>query len=150
MNNHHTALHAAEREALEARLGLRIAGRLSETAEELPADLSERLRFAREQALARRKRGPETAAEPVVVGAGSSAALASGMGRRSGSSWWWSLASLLPVALLLAGLFFIERLHEQRQAEDAAEIDSALLADDLPPDAYADPGFAEFLKARQP
>jgi hypothetical protein len=28
----------------------------------------------------------------------------------------------------------------------AAEIDSALLADDLPPKAYSDAGFVEFLK----
>jgi hypothetical protein len=30
------------------------------------------------------------------------------------------------------------------------QIDSALLADDLPPEAYADPGFVAFLKLRQP
>ena len=28
----------------------------------------------------------------------------------------------------------------------AAEIDALLLSDDLPPGAYADPGFVEFLK----
>jgi hypothetical protein len=33
-------------------------------------------------------------------------------------------------------------------AQDLAEIDSAILADDLPPAAYTDPGFAQFLKNR--
>ena len=32
------------------------------------------------------------------------------------------------------------------QIRDAAEVDSALLADDLPPEAYSDPGFAEYLE----
>ena len=32
----------------------------------------------------------------------------------------------------------------------AAEVDAALLADDLPPEAYTDPGFGEFLKAPPP
>ena len=33
-----------------------------------------------------------------------------------------------------------ERLNE------VAEVDAALLTDDLPPEAYADPGFMQFLK----
>ncbi|WKB52737.1 DUF3619 family protein [Eleftheria terrae] len=151
MNTPTTVVHAAEQEALEARFGHRVGARLSESCEQLPADLNERLRFAREQAVARRKRpapAPATAAV-VLPHHGGAAALAGGSDPR-GRPWWWSLASLLPVAVLLAGLVLIERLHEQRQAEEAAEIDSALLADDLPPDAYADPGFAEFLKAPQP
>jgi hypothetical protein len=32
------------------------------------------------------------------------------------------------------------------RANELAEIDSALLIDDLPPAAYADPGFLQFLK----
>jgi hypothetical protein len=34
----------------------------------------------------------------------------------------------------------------QEQVDAAAEIDAALLADDLPPAAYSDPGFLAFLK----
>jgi hypothetical protein len=32
------------------------------------------------------------------------------------------------------------------RANELAEVDSALLIDDLPPAAYADPGFLQFLK----
>jgi len=35
-------------------------------------------------------------------------------------------------------------------ARAAAAVDAALLADDLPPAAYADPGFVAFLKLQQP
>ena len=41
-----------ERDTQMARFGLRVAADLSEHAEQLPADISERLRFAREKALA--------------------------------------------------------------------------------------------------
>jgi hypothetical protein len=35
-----------------------------------------------------------------------------------------------------------------QRARELAEIDVAILVDDLPPDAYADPGFSQFLKVR--
>ena len=53
------------------------------------------------------------------------------------------------MALLLAGLLLIDRHYTQAQIEAAAEVDAALLADDLPPEAYRDPGFAEFLKGER-
>jgi hypothetical protein len=39
------------------------------------------------------------------------------------------------------------RSHTQEQIRTAAEIDAALLGDALPPAAYTDPGFAEYLAA---
>ena len=50
-------------------------------------------------------------------------------------------------AMLFAGLFYIHDAYVERQLHEVADIDAALLADDLPPQAYADPGFAAFLKA---
>ncbi len=66
------------------------------------------------------------------------------LGRRPG--WWFRIASVMPVVALVVGLFVIDQLHDSEQSAAAAEIDSALLADDLPPDAYADSGFVQFLK----
>jgi hypothetical protein len=37
--------------------------------------------------------------------------------------------------------------HNDQTAFELAEVDSALLVDDLPPQAYADPGFAHFMKS---
>lgn len=135
-------------EGLEARFGARVAARLGERLQQTPPDVSERLRVAREQAverarLARRQTSTSlaTAGGSVVVGSGPSAALADRPG------WGVKFASFLPLLLLVAGLVAIDRLHTRAQIHAAAEVDAALLADDLPPDAYTDPGFAEYLKS---
>lgn len=139
MKNSNIALHATGRHALEARIGLRIAARLSERAEQIEPDVSERLRFARETAL-ERARAARTAERTVSFGAGSAAVLG------GGSSWWMRFAAVLPVVALAAGLVLIQYWHTQAQIETAAEVDADLLADDLPPAAYSDDGFVEFLK----
>lgn len=135
----------AERDALAARFALRVGSALTERTAELPPDIGERLRFAREQALAR-ARVARTAAVPakeaVVLGSGPLASLGA-----SGSGWWISMGSVLPLIALVAGLLLIKNWHESNQIAAAAEIDASLLADDLPPSAYSDPGFVEFLKA---
>jgi hypothetical protein len=45
-----------------------------------------------------------------------------------------------------AGLIVITTLQEDNRTDELAEVDAALLTDDLPPAAYTDPGFAQFLK----
>jgi hypothetical protein len=79
----------------------------------------------------------------VVAVTGSGAAVLGGGG------WWLKLGSALPILALAAGLFLIQHLHTQAQIEAAAQIDVELLADDLPPEAYNDAGFVEFLKNPQ-
>lgn len=144
-NSNHTS---RDLDALQARFALRVAARLSESATTVPHDVSERLRVARDQALARarERRSVEVRTSPSVqvLGSGRSAVL--GLG---GSPWWLKLASLVPLVMLVVGLSVIEDLHSRSQIDAAAEIDSALLADSLPPDAYRDPGFVEFLKTAQ-
>lgn len=138
--------HVSHREGLEARFGVRVAAMLGERLERTPPDITERLRVAREQALerarqARRQPQLAVAGAPVVVGRGPSAALADRPG------WGLRFASVVPLLLLVAGFVAIDRLHERAQIQAAAEVDAELLADDLPPDAYTDPGFAEYLKS---
>jgi hypothetical protein len=142
------------REVLQERFARRVAAALTaQQAAEPRHDIEERLRVAREQALARQPRAralPQTAGAEVVVGTrGGSAALGGGKSPSS-SPWWLRVSSLLPLGLLLAGLMLIDRHYTRAQIEAAAEVDAALLTDDLPPDAYRDPGFAEFLKRERP
>lgn len=139
MKNSNIALHATGRDALEARIGLRVAARLSQRADELPADIGERLRFAREKAL-ERARAVRTAEQTVPLSGGAAAVLGHGPGL------WMRFASVLPVVALAAGLVLIQYWHDQAQIETAADVDVDLLADDLPPAAYSDAGFVEFLK----
>lgn len=128
-------------DALEARFAHRVAARLSEGAQAPGPDVSERLRFAREQALERARAARATVAEPAPVLVGHRGVVAFGGG------WWVKVASVLPLVALAAGLFLIEHLHTEAQISSAAEIDAELLSDDLPPGAYTDAGFAEFLKS---
>ena len=137
--------HAPDADGLEARFGVRVAAMLGERAGSTAPDITERLRFAREQALARavasrRQVQLATAPAAVVVGRGRSATLAEHLG------WWFKLASAAPLAMLVLGLVAIEHVHDRAQIAAVAEVDAALLADDLPPTAYSDPGFAEYLK----
>jgi hypothetical protein len=137
------------------RFGLRVAAVLS--AEPLAHDISERLRVARQQAVAQRKKelasvfSPAAAASgTIIVQGGGEAALG---GRSPGlddePGLWTRIASFLPLLALVVGLVAIHFHQNERRANELAEIDAALLADDLPPAAYADPGFVQFLKANQ-
>lgn len=120
----------------------RITARLTEGADDLPHDITERLRVARQQAVERARQLRKLSAAPSWQVQGNGSAAMSGP-----PSWWLRLASLVPLALLLVGLFVIQRTYLEQQISAAAEIDEAILTDDLPPQAYSDPGFAEFLKS---
>ena len=56
------------------------------------------------------------------------------------------MTAIVPMVALVGGLYLIGHFHAREQIAAAAEVDAALLADDLPPAAYSDPGFVEFLK----
>lgn len=132
-------------EALELRFAARLTAGLTERAAAAPHDISERLRFAREKAVAH--------AREIRLGSTSLAVLSAGRGSAvlgGPPGWWHRVASILPLIVLAAGLLLINERVAQEQVQAAAEIDAVLLADDLPPEAYTDPGFAEFLKTPQP
>ena len=136
-------------EVLEDRFGLRIAAALTDRQQLQPRhDIDERLRFAREQALARARELRKATHASAAVAVGTSAALLPESG--GATPWWLRLSSLVPLAVLAAGLLLIDRHYEQAQINAAVEVDTALLADDLPPEAYRDPGFLEFLKTTRP
>ena len=132
-------IHGPAREAIESRFARHIAARLSEGAENVSPEIGERLRFARENAVAA-ARAARSGVE--VQGSGGGAALL-GFSR---SPWWQRIASVLPLAALIGGLVLIEDWQTRSQISVAAEVDAALLGDDLPINAYRDPGFVEFLK----
>ena len=103
------------------------------------AAILERLRAARERALAARKPQSEPAHAwlrgPVI-------SLVGGFGGFSG----FSLSVLLPSALLVAGLISIYSWQQEKRAADVEELDAQLLTADLPIDAYLDRGFEAWLK----
>jgi hypothetical protein len=146
--SHMMTYHDIETQALLSRFALRVAARLSEQCELPQHDVSERLRFARERAIDLARAQRIASATPVLQAAGGGAAvLMLGASMRSPSRWFVRFASVLPLLALVAGLVLIQNQHVRARIAAAAEIDFDLLSDELPPMAYGDPGFLEFLKA---
>ena len=130
-------------EIFQDRFGLKVAARLSEGVADLPHDISERLRASRVGALAHRKI-VRTRTAATVVSSGAAAALTFG---DEGLSWWSRIASALPLIALVAGLIAVNVVQNDSRAIEVAEVDTALLTDALPPAAYTDPGFLQFLNS---
>jgi hypothetical protein len=98
---------------------------------------AEKLRGARELALSRQR--PEPA--PVVAWADNV----------FGNGWGWAGLSarvILPAAVLIVAVAGIYNWQEKQRLAEIVEIDSQLLTDDLPIDAYLDRGFENWLKKR--
>lgn len=135
---------AADLEHLETRVAKHMAALLNEASHEPGHAVSERLRVAREQALAlARENRAQTAT--TVHASGGAAVLGGWFG--GPRAWFPRLAFALPVVALAAGLLVIDQMHDKAQIEATADVDLALLSDDVPPGAYSDAGFAAYLRA---
>lgn len=126
--------------------GMAVAARLSEGAELLPHDFNERLRAARARAVSQRKLAQVIQVAQVVSVSGGEATLQWG-GVQEG--FWNRLASLLPLLALVVGLITIAVLQDELRAREVAEVDAELLTNELPPSAYVDPGFAQYLRVNK-
>ena len=131
--------------SIQDRFGLKLAARLSQSTDALPHDVSERLRAARMQAMDKYKQVKMVTASALQSNGGA-ATLSFG---DEDSGLWRRVASIIPLLALVVGLVGIQMLDNDNRAKELAEIDSAILTDDLPPAAYTDPGFTQFLKARR-
>lgn len=123
------------------RMGLALARQLDTEPAPLPHEIRERLRVARLQALQAQKQAwPLRAAQLQVNGT----LVLAGTGTGRPHRWPW-LAALVPLLVMLVALdMLISEAHDER-ISDIARIDAALLSDDIPPSAYVDPGFMQFL-----
>ena len=121
------------------QFGRTTAALLRQGTQSLPAGIKDRLYAARQKALSVRKR------EKIQV---QTHILASSAGNWSSSSnpIWDTLGWVAPLMVLVFGLIGIAQWQEDSRINDIAEVDAALLTDDVPPDAYADTGFMNFLK----
>lgn len=143
-----TQLQTPAMQSAQDRFARKLTARLSEGSATLPHDISERLRIARMQALAHRKQVVMRSATVVASQGGSTATLTlGGQDGNDNPNWWARVAAALPLLALVAGLLTIYVVQNDLRADELAEVDTALLTDDLPTAAYTDPGFVEFLKA---
>lgn len=117
----------------ELKFAYRIRQVLSQGTDRLDRKTAIRLYEARQQALARQK---------VAVGGLSLA----GFGQFASEALPTYARTLIAAFALLAGVVFTYYWNNFEQAAENAEIDSALLSDDLPPAAYLDKGFQAWLE----
>ena len=137
-----TSLNHDQQQLVQDRYGLQLAARLSDAIDALPYDISERLRAARVRALGARTLAFRQTARSVSR-SGGAASLTFG---DEHLNWWNRVAAVVPLLVLVFGLVVISVVTNDKRANELAEIDAALLIDDLPPAAYVDPGFSQFLK----
>ena len=139
-----TSIRNSNRQQAELEFARRLTAGLGGHNPRVPADIERRLSASRWQAVEAATRARRLKAMTAA------ASLASASGHVSLTPWWARFASLVPALALTLGLIAIDQMNLMQRIEAAAEIDAALLADDLPPAAYADPGFAEFMKQPRP
>ena len=125
------------------RLGQQLSAKLSTASLDLGHDISERLRIARQLAL--KSRPPVVIMQRRMAGSVQSQGTLTGT-PEEGLNLWSIFASALPLLALVLGLLVLQDMQSDDVTSDIARIDAALLTDELPPDAYTDPGFVQFLK----
>jgi len=140
-----TAASSATDEAAFA-YGVRRA--LDEQVARLPAGTLQRLGEARKLAVARKK--PESAVHVVAaqqrlagVGFG-----ATGNPFNDSLSWLVRVGIIIPLLVLIVGAFGIYKYEEARRIDELADLDAAVLSDELPLNAYLDHGFDTYLNKR--
>ena len=124
-------------------LGKRLATMLDDDTD-LSYEVTERLRAARTRALSLRRIAQPKLQTAQEIQSQNGLAL---LKFPKQTQWFFqTFGSLIPLLGLIAGLVLIHEFHNDQTALELAEIDSALLIDDLPPNAYTDPSFLDYLK----
>jgi len=137
----------SSQETKELEFARQVRRALDENAASIPPATVDRLAAARRAALARKK--PETVSAPVFAPALAGAGLPGGMShgelpqRRRSPLRRFALA--WPLAALVVSLVGIAYWEDQQRTAELADIDAAMLSDDLPLNAYLDHGFNAYL-----
>ena len=113
---------------------------LNDHLDTLPAATTDRLAAARKAAIARKK-----AHAPVKV---AQRQLAGNIGALFSFSSLGRMGVVVPLLVLVAGLAGIYQYEEQQRIAETAELDAAVLSDELPLTAYLDQGFNAYLAQR--
>lgn len=128
----------------DINLAYKIRHALNEQLDTLPASTTDRLAAARAAAMARKK--------PDAVRV---SALAPALAGWRGVGNWLSgpalsrLAVAVPILALVIGMGGVYQHEQQQQLAELADIDAAVLSDELPLTAYLDPGFSAYLESQQ-
>lgn len=128
----------------ELNFAYKIRHALNENADNLPASTLDKLASSRKLAVSRKKQG---SALRVFVSR-------TVMAGRAGAffnepfPWLGRLGVAIPLIAVAVGLTSIYNFEQQRRIDETAEIDAAVLSDELPLSAYVDNGFNAYLANR--
>lgn len=123
----------------ERQFSVQIKNALDESADHLPYKVAHRLSAARESALSRMPADGAALMMRQASGSGPVARMEAGLG--------WRFAGILvPVCILVIGLFSLQAWDVSAKAEELADVQAAMLTDEVPIDTYADRGFGVFVK----
>jgi hypothetical protein len=126
----------------ELAFAYKVRHALDESVQDIPASTSERLANARKLALAHKKESVVAqVAAPRAAVAGASSSFSSQPVR----AWLGRVSFVIPLVVLVVGLFGIHQAEKRQQLMEAASIDAEVLTDDLPLSAYLDHGFDAYL-----
>jgi len=129
----------------DINLAYKIRHALDQQLDTLPASTTDRLAAARAAALARKK--PEPVRKTGL--AGMAARIATRCGALLSGPATSRLAIAVPLLALVIGFGGVYQHEQQQQIAELAELDAAVLADELPLTAYLDPGFNAYLESQQ-
>ena len=131
----------------DINLAYKLRHALNENLESLPASTTERLAAARKLALSRKK--PDA---PVVAQGGLRRFFDVDFhfsGVRPSGAGLGRLGVALPLLALVVGLGGLYQYEQEQRIDELAELDAAMLADELPLTAYLDHGFNAYLESQQ-
>lgn len=120
----------------EERYAYRVRQALNHGIQDIPQAASRRLEAARHLALSKQKQ-----AEPALITAGENL-----HAFHLNSTYTPYLKQFLAIVALLAGMWISFYWHSFQYVNELEDVDSALLVDDLPPDAFLDNEFFQWLK----
>ena len=124
----------------DINLAYKIRHALNEQLDALPDSTTDRLAQARARAMARKK--PNAARQAVRNGWFGFDTLLSGQALSR-------VAVAVPLLALVIGMGGVYQHQQQERLADLADIDAAVLADELPLTAYLDTGFNAYLESQQ-
>ncbi|MET3108481.1 hypothetical protein AAKU67_003029 [Oxalobacteraceae bacterium GrIS 2.11] len=129
----------------ELAFAYKVRRALDEQVGSLPQNTVNRLAEARKLAIARKK--PESALHVIAAERRLAGGFSSGSSNPFNDSinWLVRVGIAIPLIVLVVGAFGIYQYESERHIDDLAEIDAAVLSDELPLNAYLDHGFDSYL-----
>lgn len=127
----------------DINLAYKIRHALNENLDNLPASTTDRLAAARAQALARKK------ADAPARGKQARQRAAFDVASLFSMQWVARAAVVAPLLAMVAGMVGVYQYEREQRVAELAELDAAVLSDDLPLTAYTDHGFNAYLAQQQ-